>query len=141
MEERVQVTTDQAKMDVALIHRFISASYWAKGIPLQTLKTAMENSLCFAVLNNKNEQIAFSRVISDFATFAYLADVFVVPEYQKKGLSKLMLKAIQNHTKLQGLRRNLLVTADAHGLYEQYGYKPLAKPDNFMEIWQPNIYQ
>jgi GNAT superfamily N-acetyltransferase len=135
------LTTDQGKMDFNVIHAFISQSYWAKDIPVPTLQKAMANSLCFAALLDSGEQVGFARVISDYATFAYLADVFVLEAHRGKGISKRLMQFIVDHPDLQGLRRTVLATADAHGLYSQYGFTALAKPENFMESWHPNIYQ
>ncbi len=101
----------------------------------------MQNSLCFAVLTDSGQQVGFARIITDCATFAYLADVFVVESYQGKGLSKWLMQTIITHPDLQGLRRMALATADAHGLYQQYGFTALNKPENFMERWNPTIYQ
>lgn len=136
-----KITTEQQQMDFGLIHKVIAQSYWAKGIPASTLKKAMQNSLCFAVLTDSGQQVGFARIISDCATFAYLADVFVVESYQGKGLSKWLMQTIITHPDLQGLRRMALATADAHGLYQQYGFTALNKPENFMERWNPTIYQ
>ena len=136
-----RITSLQQEMDFALIHHEIGESYWAKGIPASTMAKAMANSLCFAILTDIDQQVGFARVISDFATFAYLADVFVVEAHRGRGLSKWLVNTINNHPELQGLRRSLLATADAHGLYSKFGYKPLANPDRFMEQWDPYVYQ
>lgn len=135
------ITTEQNKMDFSVIHGYLSQSYWSKGIPEATLKKAMANSLCFAVLTDKNEQVGFARVITDYATYAYLADVFVIEAYRGNGLSKELVDAVKQHPELQGLRRITLATRDAHGLYSQYGFSELANPQTFMEIWQPEVYQ
>ena len=137
----IEISIDKSKLDIALIHKFISEeSYWGKGIPISTLITAIENSLCFGVYLNE-KQIGFARVISDKATFAYLADVFILNEHQGKGYSKLLIAFIKDHTDLQGLRRWMLATADAHSLYEKYGFKVLSKPERLMEIVISNIYE
>lgn len=138
---KYRITTNQNDMNFDVIHQYIGQSYWAKAIPAATMKKAMRHSLCFAVLSEAGQQVAFARIISDYATFAYLADVFVVDSHQGKGISKWMMETIVAHPELQGLRRTLLATADAHGLYQQFGFTPLAKPENFMEDWQPNVYQ
>ncbi len=140
MIEGYKITTDQSKMNFAIIHGFIANSYWAKGIPESTLKKAMANSLCFAILTEAGDQVGFARMISDYATFAYLADVFIDEAHRGKGLSKWLMATIVEHPQLQGLRRALLATADAHGLYQQYGFTPLKNPGNFMECWVPDIY-
>jgi len=134
--------SDQTQdMDIPAIHKFISQSYWAQDIPLPTLKRSIENSLCFGVFTHENEQVGFARLITDQATFAYLADVFIAEHHRGKGLSKWLIKTIIEHPKLQGLRRMVLATKDAHGLYSQYGFKNLATPDIFMERHQASVYQ
>ena len=114
-------------------------SYWAAGIPEETVRRAIEGSLCFGVYWG-GRQLGFARIISDYATFAYLADVFITPEFRGLGLSKALMAFIVEHPKLQGLRRWMLATADAHGLYEQFGFKALARPERIMEISRPDIY-
>lgn len=133
------VTCDPAKQDLEVIHGFLTKSYWASGIPKDTVRRSIEQSLCFALLHN-DEQIGFARVISDFATIAYLGDVFVQPAYRGRGLSKWLMECIIAHPRLQGLRRWLLATSDAHGLYQQYGFTALSKPHRFMERHDPNVY-
>jgi len=136
----LRITTDKSALDVALVHRFLSEqSAWARGIPLDVVKRSIDNSLCFAGFEGER-QVAFARVVSDFATFAYLADVFVVPEARGRGCSKALMKAIVAHPELQGLRRFTLATADAHGLYAQFGFTPLGQPERFMERFVPGIY-
>lgn len=127
-------------MDTTEIHRNISQLYWAKGIPLDTLITALKNSLCFGVFTDQHQQVGFARVITDRASFAYLADVYITAEHRGRGLSKALMDAIVNAQELQGLRRFLLATKDAHDLYRQFGFQPLAHPDTFMEVWRPDIY-
>lgn len=136
-----RITTDLSEMDLDAIHGFISQSYWAKDIPKDLFVRGLENSLCFGMLDDAGKQIAFGRLITDRATFAYLADVFVVEEYRGQWLGKKLLEEVFRHEDLQGLRRITLATRDAHGLYEQFGFTPLNKPDYFMEIWDPDIYQ
>lgn len=138
---KYKINDDKALLDISVIHTFLSNSYWAKGIPLSTLKTAIENSLCFGVYDDKQKQVGFARMITDQATFAYLADVFILPENRKQGLSKKLVEFIQQHPALQGLRRIVLVTADAHELYSQFNFSSLSAPENYMECWQPNVYQ
>jgi len=135
-----KISTDRNRLDLALIHDFLANSYWAKGIPRKIVERAIKNSLCFGAYRD-GKQVGFARVISDFATIAYLADVFVVPEHRGRGVSKLIMRAVTEHTDLQGLRRIVLVTKDAHGLYAQFGFKPLANPENFMTIHKPDIYR
>jgi GNAT superfamily N-acetyltransferase len=134
-----EITTDKSKLDLEVIHEFLKNSYWSPGIPRETLAKAMEQSLCFGVLQS-GVLVGFARVISDYATFAYLADVFVLESHRGKGLSKRLMEAVIADPQLQGLRRFLLATRDAHGLYAQFGFKPLAAPPRFMEINRPDIY-
>ncbi len=134
------ITTDPSQFDYDVIHAFLNNSYWSPGIPLHTLKKAIENSLSFAVLNADDETVGFARMITDRATFAYLADVFIIESMRGQGLSKWLMQTIQDHPDLQGLRRMVLITRDAHGLYEQYGFGPIAHPERMMEIVRPDIY-
>lgn len=127
-------------MDLLVIHGYLSQSYWAKGIPLETLSRAMEHSLCFGVFQDSGEQVGFARMVTDKATFAYLADVFILEEHRGKGLSKALMTFILKHPDLQGLRRITLATRDAHGLYSQFGFQSLAHPQTFMEQWVPDVY-
>jgi N-acetylglutamate synthase-like GNAT family acetyltransferase len=133
------ITCDPDKQDVEVIHGFLSRSYWSKGIPEDTVKRSMDGSLCFALLH-KGRQVGFARVISDFATIAYLGDVFVLEEYRGQGLSKWLMECVNAHPRLQGLRRWMLATSDAHGLYEKFGFTALSKPQLFMERHNPNVY-
>lgn len=128
-------------MDLSVIHNFISNSYWAKGIPLNTMEKAINNSLCFGVFTDSGEQVAFARMVTDSTTFAYLADVFVTKAHRGNGLSKLLMQTIMAHPNLQGIRRMLLATRDAHNLYEQFGFKALSSPKLFMELHQPDVYK
>ena len=141
MIEGYRLTTDKSEMDINVIHSHISKSYWANGIPIDVLKKAIENSLCFAVLTENEELVGFSRMITDYATYAYLADVFISEAHRGKGLSKELLTEITAHPQLQGLRRVTLATKDAHGLYKKFGFTALASPEIFMERWEPNIYK
>lgn len=129
------------EQNIRTIHGFLATSYWAKGIPLNTLQKALKNSLCFGVFTEAGEQVGFARVITDYATFAYLADVFVVEKHRGRSLSVWLMDEIHRHPDLQGLRRMLLATSDAHGLYQQYGFNSLSSPSVFMEIWQPDVYK
>src|SRR5690606_24038215 len=121
------VTCDPARMDQDVIAGFLASSYWAPGIPAATVAKAVASSLCFALLQGQR-QVGFARVISDYTTFAYLADVFVLPEHRGKGLSKWLVECVTGHPDLQGLRRWMLATRDAHGLYERFGFRPLKNP-------------
>jgi GNAT superfamily N-acetyltransferase len=135
-----RITTDTTELDVPFIHRFLSEqSSWAKGIPYSLVQRSIENSLCFGGFIGK-EQIAFARVISDYATFANLVDVFVLPEHRGKGFSKALMAAVVSHPDLQGLRRFTLATKDAHGLYAQYGFTAPLYPQTFMERYAPSVY-
>lgn len=136
-----KISDNTQDMDLSVIHAFVSQSYWAKDIPMSTLKKAIENSLCFGVFTDQSEQVGFARVITDKATFAYLADVFVVAQHRQRGLSKWLMETIVKHSELQGLRRIMLATRDAHQLYSQYGFKAVENPEILMQIWQPDIYQ
>ncbi len=128
-----EISDDPARLDLGVIHRYLSEdSYWAQGIPRELIERAVAHSLCFGVYAG-SAQVGFARVVSDRTTFAYLADVFVLPEHRGRGLSKRLMAAIMAHPELQGLRRWLLATADAHGLYRQHGFTALAKPERFME--------
>jgi GNAT superfamily N-acetyltransferase len=133
------ITTALAQLDMDVIHGFLRESYWASGIPRSTVEKSLRNSLCFGLFHGKT-QIGFARVISDYATFAYLADVFVLPEYRGQGLAKWLMECIMAHPELQSLRRWLLFTRDAHGLYQKSGFAPLAHPERVMEIHSPAIY-
>jgi N-acetylglutamate synthase-like GNAT family acetyltransferase len=125
---------------LSAIHAFLTQSYWAEGIPKNIVRKSMRNSLCFGVLQGK-ELVAFCRVISDKATYAYLADVFVLEEHRGKGLSKRMMDAVKAHKELQNIRRFMLVTRDAHELYAKYGFKALSNPDRHMELLNRDIYK
>ena len=135
---RYELSTDVVRMDINLIHEFLRSSYWAKDIPRAVVEKSLQHSLCFGAFCD-GRQVGFARVISDFATFAYLADVFVVPVHRRRGVSKLLLRAILEHPELQGLRRFLLATDDAHGLYAQFGFQPLANPEHYMTIHNPDV--
>lgn len=139
--DEFRVSSDPSKLDFSVIYSFISTSYWAQGIPRETLQKAIDNSLCFGVYTQDNQQIGFARLVTDKATFAYLADVFIDQAYRGKGLSKRLIEAVTMHPEVQGLRRIVLATRDAHGLYQQFGFSPLNDPALFMQIVRPNIYQ
>jgi GNAT superfamily N-acetyltransferase len=134
------ISTDRDKLDLDLIHSFLSNTYWAKGIPRSTVERSLRHSLCFG-LYHEQQQAGFARVITDYTTFAYLADVFILPSYRGKGLSKWLIKTILEHPDLQGLRRWLLATADAHGLYTRFGFTPLPHPERFLQIHYPDVYK
>jgi hypothetical protein len=133
------ISTDPSQLDVNIIHGFLRDSYWAKGIPREVVNRSIQNSLCFGLFADR-QQIGFARVISDYATYAYLADVFVLESYRGLGLAKWLMECVVGHPNLQGLRRWTLGTRDAHGLYAQFGFTPLAKPDRFMELYDAEVY-
>ncbi len=137
---RFLISTDRSKLDLEVIHKFLARSYWAEGIPRETVARSIENSLCFGVYDNAN-QIGFARVISDFATYAYIADVFILEPYRERGLGKELMASILAHPELQGLRRWSLATRDAHGLYAQFGFTTVESPSQvMMEIVDREIY-
>jgi GNAT superfamily N-acetyltransferase len=136
----LRLSTDAAEMDVDAIHAYLSGeSYWAAGIPRDVVERAVRNSLCFGIFDG-GAQVAFARVITDRATFAYLADVYVLQPYRGRGLGKWMMEAILAHPELRGLRRWMLFTKDAHGLYAQFGFTPVTHPERCMERTTPNAY-
>lgn len=136
-----EISTDPARLDVALIHRWLSEqSYWAAGVPREVVARAIANSLNFGLYHATAGQVGFARVITDRATFAYLADVFVLDAHRGKGLSKRMMNEIMSHPELQDLRRWLLATRDAHGLYERFGFTLPKAPGRLMERLDPDVY-
>jgi GNAT superfamily N-acetyltransferase len=132
-------TFDPSEFDTDAIHAFLAGTYWSPGIARAVVERAIAGSLCIGVLDG-GRQIGFARLVTDRATFAYLADVYVIPEYRGLGVSHAMLTRLFAHPDLQGLRRIMLVTRDAHGLYEKFGFTPLKKPQNVMELHRPNVY-
>lgn len=139
--DEYDISTDTQRLDVGMIHHFLAEeSYWSLGIPRATVERAIQNSLCFGAYH-QNEQVGFARVVTDRSTFALLADVFVLKDHRGKGLSKRLMQCVVEHEDLQGLRRWLLLTSDAHGLYKQYGFKELGNPARFMEILRADIYR
>ena len=139
-KDEFTISTDRSRLDVAAIHRFlVEDSYWARERTSEQTKTAIENSICFGLFHG-DKQIGFARVVSDKATFADLGDVFVIDEYRGQGLSKWLMQVIVDHPELQGLRRWVLATKDAHGLYEQFDFAALRFPERWMEKTAPNAY-
>jgi GNAT superfamily N-acetyltransferase len=141
------ISTDNRKLDIAFIHNYLSTSYWAEQIPIATVTKAIDGSLCFGVYHGAKQtvpavrQVGFARMVTDKATFAYLADVFIDEAHRGLGLSKWLVAAIMAHPDLQGLRRIMLATRDAHGLYAQFGFTPLINPERWMQIHDPDIYK
>ncbi|HEY6906975.1 MAG TPA: GNAT family N-acetyltransferase [Ignavibacteriaceae bacterium] len=129
----ILISTDKALLNTEVIYNFLNSSYWAQGRTLQVIKKSIRNSLCFGVFLD-GQQIGFARVISDYATFAYLADVFILEEYRGNGFSKKLLKYILSHPDLQNMKRWMLATRDAHNLYRKFGFTQLKNPERFMEI-------
>jgi len=126
------ITTDASRFDLETIHGFLAGSYWAAGIPREVVARAIANSLCFGAFDG-HSQVGFARVITDRATFAYVSDVFVLESYRGRGVGKRLMAAITSHPELQGLRRWTLFTRDAHGLYQQYGFREPRHPERLME--------
>jgi GNAT superfamily N-acetyltransferase len=129
----IVVTTDRSRLDLDVIHGFLTSSYWARGIPREFVARSMENSLCFGAFDG-DRQVGFARVISDRATFAYICDVFALESHRGNGVGKSLMAAIMSHPELQGLRRWTLFTRDAHGLYRQYGFGAPKQPERLMEV-------
>ena len=134
------ITTDKQRLDLDMIQSFLADdSYWAQNRTVEQTKRAIENSICFGVFQG-DKQVGFARVVSDLATFAYIGDVFVLEEYRGRGLSKWLMETIVNYSQLQGLRRWVLATRDAHGLYAQFEFAELRHPDRWMERTAPDAY-
>ncbi len=134
------ISTERQRLDTKVIHDFLSNTYWARGIPLAVVERSLEHSLCFGVYY-RERQVGLARVITDYATFAYVADVFILEEYRGKGLSKWLMECVVEHPELQGLRRWTLFTKDAHGLYKKVGFTPPRTPERLMERLFPDVYQ
>src|ERR1700688_5026104 len=157
------VSTDRARLNLDVIHGFLTNCYWAKGIPREVVGRSIQHSLCFGVYDGSREespclakeerhgapaakqkthvQVGFARVVSDFATVAYLGDVFILESHRGRGLGKWLMECVVQHPALQNLRRWILLTRDAHGLYSQFGFHPLKAPERYMELHRPEIYQ
>ncbi len=134
------ISTDKSKLDLAVIHNFLTTSYWAAGIPIETVKESLEHSLNFGVYE-EGKQVGFARVITDYATFAYIGDVFILEDHRGQGLSKWLMQVIADHAELQGLRRWVLLTRDAHGLYRKTGFMEPVNPERYMEKIFPDVYK
>ena len=141
VKEDYKISTDKSRINLAVVQDYLcNQSYWAEGIPMDIVKRSIENSLCFGVYRSE-EQVGFARVISDYATFAYLGDVFILTGHRGKGLSKWLMQVIMNYPDLQGLRRFLLTTKDAHSLYAQFGFVAYPQPERMMTINRPSMYK
>jgi GNAT superfamily N-acetyltransferase len=135
-----EISTDKSRLDLDAIHAFLAHAYWSQGVPREVVERAIANSICFGVFSD-DAQVGFARVVTDKATFAYLADVYVLPEHRSHGLARRIMEDVTTHPDLQGMRRMLLATRDAHGLYAKFGFRPLAAPDRFMELHNPDVYR
>jgi GNAT superfamily N-acetyltransferase len=135
------ISTDRERLSLDVVHGFLTNCYWAKGIPREVVARSIEHSLCFGVYDGGGRQVGFARVVSDFATVAYLGDVFVLESHRGRGLSKWLMECIVRHPGLQNLRRWILLTRDAHRLYSKYGFTPLKAPERYMELHRPDIYE
>ena len=132
------ISSDPARLDLDGVYAWLSASYWARGIPRDVFERC--HALCFGIYEGAR-QVGFARVVTDFATVAYVGDVFVLEPWRGRGLSRWLMETIDGHPDLQGLRRWILLTRDAHGLYGKFGYTPLADPTRWMEKWAPDVYK
>jgi len=139
-KEGFSISTDRGRLDREVIHEFLRNSYWAKEIPRDVVDRSIENALCFGLYAG-SKQIGFARVITDYATFAYLSDVFLLESHRGRGLATWLMETILAHPDLQGLRRWMLATNDAHGLYRKVGFRDLAHPERFMELVFPDLYE
>lgn len=135
------VATDRSRLNVEMIHRFLAEqSYWARGIPRAVVEKSIRNSLCFGIFRG-DKQVGFARIVSDLATIAYLGDVFVLPEFRGGGLAQWLMECLMSHPHLQHLRRWILLTGDAHRLYTNFGFRPVAHPEFYMERHDPDVYE
>ena len=135
------ISTDHELLNLDVIHGFLTNCYWAKGTPRETVARSIQHSLCFGIYDGSGAQVGFARVVSDFATVAYLGDVFVLESHRGRGLSKWLMECIVQHPALQNLRRWILLTRDAHGLYSQFGFTPVKAPERYMELHRPHVYE
>ena len=135
-KDHFTISTDPARLDLDAICDFLTRAYWAKGRPRERTERAIANSLVFGVYDGE-KQIGMARIVSDYAIFAYLCDVFIHEDYRAHGIGKWLMETVMGHPDLQGLRRWTLATSDAHGLYRQFGWNPISNPDNWMEIFRP----
>jgi len=135
------ISTSRDRLDLDVIHSFLTNCYWAKGIPSEVVVRSIEHALCFGIYDRNGAQVGFARVISDFATIAYVGDVFVLETHRGQGLGRWLMQSIMQHPTLQNLRRWILTTRDAHGLYAQVGFTPVKAPERFMELYRPSVYE
>jgi GNAT superfamily N-acetyltransferase len=146
------ISTDRERLELGVVHGFLTNSYWAKGISREVVERSIEHSLCFGIYDESpriardarhgaRAQVGFARLVSDFATVAYLGDVFVLESHRGRGLSKWLMECITRHPALQNLRRWILLTRDAHGLYSQFGFASLKTPERYMELYRPDVYE
>jgi len=135
------ISTDRARLDLDVIHGFLTNCYWAKGIRREVVARSIEHSLCFGVYDGSGALVGFARVVSDFATVAYLGDVFVLESHRGRGLGKWLMECITKHPALQNLRRWILLTRDAHRLYAQFGFTPVKAPERYMELHRADVYE
>ncbi len=134
------ISTVKHRLDLAMIHGFLTTSYWAAGVTMDVVKRSIEHSLVFGVYKSE-QQVGFARIITDYATFAYLGDVFILESFRGQGLSKWLMEVIVAHPELQGLRRWMLLTRDAHGLYRKVGFAEPKSPERYMEMYFPDVYK
>jgi GNAT superfamily N-acetyltransferase len=135
------ISTSRERLSLEVVHGFLTNCYWAKGISRDVVARSIEHSLCFGIYEDSGTQVGFARVVSDFATVAYLGDVFVLESHRGRGLSKWLMECMVQHPALQNLRRWILLTRDAHGLYSQFGFTPVKAPERYMELHRPNVYE
>jgi GNAT superfamily N-acetyltransferase len=135
------ISTSRERLNLDVVHGFLTNCYWAKGVPRDVVVRSIEHALCFGIYDGEGAQVGFARVISDFATIAYVGDVFVLETHRGRGLGKWLMQCITGHPALQNLRRWILTTRDAHGLYSQVGFTPVKAPERFMELHRPDVYK
>jgi len=135
------ISTDRERLSLDVVHGFLTNCYWAKGIPREVVSRSIEHALCFGIYDGEGAQVGFARVISDFATIAYVGDVFVLETHRGRGLGKWLMQCITQHPALQNLRRWILTTRDAHGLYSQVGFTPVKAPGRYMELHNSSVYE
>ncbi len=139
LQNDYEISADSSRLQLRTIHELLLSQYWSRGIPIATVAQAIQASLCFGVYQH-HEQVGFARVVTDSATFAWVCDVVIAPSHRDLGLSKKLMQTILEHPQLQNLRRICLATKDAHGLYEQFGFKVTETPQNWMEIKNNAVY-